>query len=129
VVSLYINQRRAGEVVVLDLKGRVKVRGNTVELHKAIRCLVEEGKTQILIDLSGVTHIDSSGLGELISSHISAGNHGGVVKLAHVTEQLKELMEITKLTTVFDVYDDEAKALSSFTGQTLKVVAPKPFFV
>jgi len=129
VVSLYINQWRAGEVVVLDLKGRVKVRGGTVELHKAIRCLVEEGKTQILLNLSGVTHIDSSGLGELISSHISAERHGGVLKLAHLTQPLKELMEITRLTTVFEIYDDEAKALSSFTGQTLKVVAPKPFFV
>ena len=128
-VSLYINQRRVGEAIVLDLKGRVKVRGHTVELHKAIRCLVEEGKTQILLNLSGVTHIDSSGLGELVSSHISAGSHGGVVKLAHVTQQLRELLEITKLTTVIDIYDDEATALSSFTGQTLKIVAPKPFFV
>jgi anti-sigma B factor antagonist len=128
-VSLYINQRRVGEVMVLDLKGRVRVRGNTVELHKAIRCLLEEGKSQFLLNLSGVTHIDSGGLGELVSCHISAGNRGGVIKLAHLTKQLEELLEITKLQTVFDVYDDEAKALSSFTGQTLRVVEPQPFFV
>ena len=128
-ISLYINQRRVGEVIVLDLKGRVKVRGNTVELHKAVRCLIEEGKTQILINLNGVTHIDSCGLGELLSCHISAENRGGVLKLAHLTENLQELMEITKLRTVFDIYDDEATALSSFKGQTLKVVEPQPFFV
>ena len=129
VVNLYINQRRVGEVTVLDLKGRVRIGGGTVQLHKAIRCLVDEGKTQILLNLSDVTHIDSSGLGELISSHISVTNHGGTIKLAHLTERLQELMVITKLLTVFDVYDDEAKALATFTGQTLKVVEPRPFFV
>lgn len=128
-VSLYINQRRVGEVVVLDLKGRAKVRGITVELHKAIRCLLEEGKTQILLNLSGVTHIDSSGLGELISCHVSTGNRGGVMKIAHLTENLEGLMEMTKLLTVFDIYDDEAKALATFSGQMLKVIEPQPFFM
>ena len=129
VVSLYINQRRVGEVVVLDLKGRIRISGGTVELHKAIRCLVEEGKTQILLNLSNVSHIDSSGLGELISSHISVANHGGVIKLAHLTERLQELLVITKLLTVFDVYDDEDQALATFTGQVLTVVEPRPFFM
>jgi anti-sigma B factor antagonist len=107
----------------------VRIGGGTVQLHKAIRCLVDEGKTQILLNLSDVTHIDSSGLGELISGHISVTNHGGTIKLAHLTERLRELMVITKLLTVFDVYDDEAKALATFSGQTLKVVEPRPFFV
>ena len=128
-VSLYINQRRVGEVVVLDLKGRVRVGGGTVELHKAIRCLIDEGKTQILLNLSSVTHIDSSGLGELISSHISVGNRGGVIKLAHLTERLKDLLDTTKLLPVFDVYDDEDKALATFTGDVLTIVAPRPFFM
>ncbi len=128
-VSLYINQRRVGEVIVLDLKGRVRVSGGTVELHKAIRCLIDEGKTQILLNLSSVTHIDSSGLGELLSSHISVGNRGGTIKLAHITDRLKQVLEATKLLTVFDVYDDEDKALSTFSGNVLAVVSPKPFFV
>jgi len=115
--------------VILDLKGRVKVRGTTVELHKAVRCLIDEGKTQILLNLSGVTHIDSSGLGELVSCHISAGNHGGTIKLAHLTENLEELLAVTKLLSVFEVYDDETKALSSFNGQVLKVVESQPFFM
>ena len=128
-VSLYINQRRVGEVTVLDLKGRVRIGGGVIELHKAIRTLVDEGKTQILLNLSGVTHIDSSGLGQLISSHISVTNQGGVIKLAHLTERLHELMIVTKLLTVFDVYDDEEKALATFNGQVLRVVEPRPFFV
>ncbi|MGH9906830.1 MAG: STAS domain-containing protein [Pyrinomonadaceae bacterium] len=128
-INLYINQRRVGEVTVLDLKGRVRIGGGTVALHKAIRSLVEEGKTQILLNLAGVTHIDSSGLGELISSHITLSNKGGEIKLAHLTERLRELMTITKLLTVFDVYDDEPQALSSFTGNVLRIVEPQPFFM
>ena len=128
-VSLYINQRRVGEVTVLDLKGRVRVGGATVELHKAIRCLVAEGKTQILLNLTGVSHIDSSGLGELVSGQICALNHGGVIKLAHLTEALRELMTTTKLHSVFDVYDDEDKALATFNGPTLRVVEAQPFFM
>ena len=128
-INLYINERRVGDVTVLDLKGRVRVGGSALALHKAIRCLVEEGKTQILLNLSGVVHIDSSGLGELISSHVTLNNRGGVIKLAHLTEGLQNLMMITKLLTVFDVYDNETKALASFTGDVLRVVEPQPFFV
>jgi anti-sigma B factor antagonist len=129
VINLYINQRRVGDVTVLDLKGRVRIGGGTVALHKAIRSLVEEGKTQILLNLAGVTHIDSSGLGELVSSHITLSDKGGEIKLAHLTERLRELMTITKLLTVFDVYDDEPQALSSFTGNVLRIVEPQPFFM
>ena len=128
-INLYINQRRVGDVTVLDLKGRVRIGGGTVALHKAIRSLVEEGKTQILLNLAGVTHIDSSGLGELVSSHVTLSDSGGEIKLAHLTESLRELMTITKLLTVFDVYDDEPKALASFVGETLRVVQHQPFFM
>jgi anti-sigma B factor antagonist len=129
VINLYINERRVGDVTVLDMKGRVRLGGGTISLHKAIRCLVEEGKMQILLNLADVTHIDSSGLGELISSHITVGEKGGEIKLLHLTEKLRELMTITKLLTVFDVYNDEAEALSSFAGQALKANVPLPFFV
>jgi anti-sigma B factor antagonist len=101
----------------------------TVALHKAIRCLVEEGKTRILLNLAGVTHIDSSGLGELIASHITLTKSGGEIKLAHLTERVHELMVITKLLTVFDAYDDEPKALASFTGEVPRIVEPEPLLV
>src|SRR6185503_2890209 len=108
---------------------RVRIGGGVVELHKAIRTLLNEGKTQILLNLSGVTHIDSSGLGELVSSHISVSNKGGEIKLSHLTDRLRDLMTITKLLTVFDVYDNESEAVASFTGKVVKVVQRQPFSV
>lgn len=128
-INLYINERKVGKVTVLDLKGRVRIGGGTLALHKSIRRLVEEDKTEILLNLAGVTHIDSSGLGELISSHVTVQNKGGQIKLIHLTERLRELMTITKLLTVFDVYDDEPKAINSFTGQILLIPESKPFFM
>ena len=128
-VNLYINQRRAGNVIVLDLKGRVRIGGTSLALHRAIRCLADEGKTQILLNLAGVTHIDSTGLGELISSHITLRDKGGEIKLAHLTERLRELLVITKLLAVFDIYDDEPQALASFAGEVLRIVEPQPFFM
>ncbi len=124
-INLYINERRVGDVTVLDLKGRVRIGGGTVALHKAIRCLVQEGKTQILLNLAAVTYIDSSGLGELISSHVSLSNTGGEIKLVHLTVQLRELMTITKLLTVFDVHDDQPAALASFAGEPPGIVEPQ----
>ena len=122
-VNLYLNQRRIGEVTVVDLKGRVRIVGSTIALHRSVRCLVDEGKTQILLDLKGVTDIDSGGLGELISSLRTVTNRGGTFKLVHLTEKLRELMSITKLLTVFDISEDESEALDSFTGEGLKIVA------
>jgi len=98
-------------------------------LHESIRCLAGEGKTQILLDLAWVKHIDSVGLGELISSHVTLDHKGGALKLMHMTESVQQLMTITKLLTVFDVYDDEPEALASFVGETLRIVERQPFFM
>jgi len=125
VVNLYINERREGDVAVLDLKGRIRISGGTLALHRSIRCLVDEGKTKILLNLSSVTHIDSIGLGELIASHVTLSNRGGEIKLIHLTELVHDLMTITKLLTVFDVYDSEPDALASFKGHVLSVVEPQ----
>jgi len=127
VINLYINERRAGDVTVLDMKGRVRLGGGTISLHKAIRCLVDEGKLQILLNLAHVVHIDSSGLGELIASHISVTAKGGEIKLLHVTESLRELMTITKLLTVFEVFDDETAALNSFADRVASLNEPLHF--
>jgi anti-sigma B factor antagonist len=128
VINLYINERRVGEVTVLDMKGRIRLGGGTISLHKAIHCLIKEGKLRILLNLAGVTHIDSSGLGELIASYITLNAKGGEIKLLHLTQSLQELMTITKLLTVFDVYDDEPEALSSFAAPNLSLKEPLPFF-
>jgi anti-sigma B factor antagonist len=98
-------------------------------LHKSIRCLADEGKIRILLDLASVKHIDSIGLGELISSHVTLDDKGGALKLMHMTESVHELMTITKLLPVFDVYDDEPEALASFAGETLRIVEHQPFFM
>jgi len=129
VINLYIQERHVGDVTVLDLKGRVRVGGATVALHKSFRSLVQEEKILILLNLAGVTHIDSSGLGELISSHITVFNKGGEIKLVQLTETLRELMSVTKLLTIFDVYENEADALLSFRSHVLKVRESKLSFV
>jgi anti-sigma B factor antagonist len=129
VVNLYIGQRRIGNVSVLDLKGRVRMIGTTVALHRSIGCLVLEGKTQILLNLNGVTHIDSSGLGELIASRITVTGKGGALKLCNLTDGLRDLMSMTKLLREFDVYDDESDAIASFTDEVPVAREPLAFVV
>lgn len=124
-INLYIRERRVGDITILDMKGRVRIGGNTVALSKSIRCLIQEGKRLILLNLAGVTYIDSSGLGELISSQVSALNKGGEIKLVYLTETLRELLAMTKLLGVFDVYENEAEALVGFAGHGLKVGEPQ----
>jgi anti-sigma B factor antagonist len=128
-VNLYINERQVEDVTVLDLKGRERIRGATLGLHESIRCLAGEGKIQVLLDLAWVNHIDSNGLGELVSSHISLDEKGGALKLMHMTESVRERMTATKLLPVFDVYDAEPEALASFVGETLRIVERQPFFM
>jgi anti-sigma B factor antagonist len=129
VINLYINERRVEDVTVLDLKGRERIRGASLVLHESIRCLAGEGKTQVVLDLAWVKHIDSGGLGELIASHVTLDKKGGALKLMHLTESVHELMTITKLLTVFDVYEDEPAAVASFVGETLRIVERQPFFM
>ena len=113
-INLYINQRRSADVTILDLKGKLRIGGNAVALHRSIRSLILEKKLLIVVNLAGVTFIDSCGLGELVASQISAQNKGGEIKLAGLTDALRELLTVTKLLTVFDIYDKEADAIESF---------------
>jgi anti-sigma B factor antagonist len=129
VINLYINERKVEDVTILDLKGRERIRGATLALHESIRCLAGEGKIQVLLDLAWVKHIDAGGLGELVSSHVTLDEKGGALKLMHMTESVHELLTKTKLLTIFDVYDDEPKALASFVGEILRIVEPQPFFM
>ena len=128
-INLYVNERQVEDVTILDLKGRERIRGATIALHESIRCLAGEGKIQVLLDLARVKHIDAGGLGELVASHVTLDEKGGALKLMHMTESVRELMTLTKLMTVFDVYDDEPKALASFVGETLRIVERQPFFM
>lgn len=127
-INLYIKERQVGDVTVLDLKGRVRVGGATVSLHRAFRSLIQEEKFLILLNLAGVTHIDSSGLGELISSHITVFNKGGEIKLVQLTETLRELLKVTKLLTIFDVYENETDALAGFEKHVFRARESKLAF-
>ena len=112
--ELSINERQAGDVTVLDMSGRITIGEGSVALRTAIRRLLEEDKKKILLNLGGVGYIDSSGIGELVSSFTAINKEQGQLKLLKLTQKLRDLLAITKLLTVFDVYDDEAEALSSY---------------
>ena len=127
--NLYINERRIGDVTVLDLKGRIRSTGRTRGLHKSIRYLVEEGKTRILLNLSQVTHIDLSGLDELLASRVTVSNKGGEIKLLHLIDQMREVITTPNLSAVFDIYNDEYDAIASFKREVLRVAQPLPSFV
>lgn len=116
-INLYINERRSADVTILDLKGRLRIGGNAIALHRSVRSLILEKKTLILLNLAGVTFIDSCGLGELVASQVSVEKKGGEIKLIGVTDTLRELLELTRLLSVFDVYENEADAIQSFASE------------
>jgi anti-sigma B factor antagonist len=113
--DINISERQAGDVTVLDLNGKVTIGEGSVALRNTIRRLLGEGKTKILLNLGGVGYIDSSGIGELVSSYTAVNKEGGTLKLLNLTQKIQDLLAITKLLTVFDVYEDEAEALASFS--------------
>lgn len=112
--QLHINQRQAGDVAILDLDGEIRIGDSATALRSAIRELVAGGNKKILLNLKGVRYIDSSGIGELIANFTTVNRGGGQLKLLNLTEKVQDLLVITKLLTVFDVYDSEADGLSSF---------------
>jgi anti-sigma B factor antagonist len=112
--ELELNERQAGDVTILDLTGSVRMGEGAVSLRNSIRGLNDDGKKKILLNLAGVKNIDSSGIGELIANYTTIRREGGQLKLLNLTEKIQNLLVITKLLTVFDSYDNEAEALSSF---------------
>ncbi len=113
-MSMAITPRRFDDVVVLDLSGRITIGEGTLMLRDRIQGMLEEGQMRFLLNLSDVDYIDSSGLGELVSSFTTVKNQGGTLKLLSLTRRVRDLMQITKLLTVFDVYEEETEALKSF---------------
>ena len=114
--ELNIRERQAGDVTILDMDGKITIGEGSMILRSAVRRLMEEGKNKLLLNLGGISYIDSSGLGELVSSHTAVGRENGQLKLLNLMQKVKELMTITKLLTVFDAYDDEAAALKAFSS-------------
>ena len=112
--ELDVKERQAGDVTVLDLRGEVRIGEGSIALRDAIRNLAAAGKKKLLLNLAGVSYIDSSGIGELIANYTTVSRQGGQLKLLKLTDRVQNLLVITKLLTVFDAYDDEAEALQSF---------------
>jgi anti-sigma B factor antagonist len=112
--ELNIAERQAGDVTVLDMDGKITIGEGSVALRTAVRRMLEENKKRILLNLAGVGYIDSSGIGELVSSYTAINKDGGQLKLLNLTQKLQDLLTITKLLTVFDVYESESEALNSF---------------
>jgi anti-sigma B factor antagonist len=98
----------------MDCSGRITLGEGSVQLRDAVRDLLGKGSKQILLNLGDVTYIDSSGIGELVSAFTTVRNQGGDLKLLNLTKKVHDLLQITKLYTVFDVKDDEASAVASF---------------
>ena len=113
-MSIKITTKQAEAVTVLNVAGRITIGDETARLRETIRGSVNDGKKNILLDLGEVGYIDSTGLGELVSSHVHVINNGGQLKLLKLTNKVHDLLQITKLITVFQVFDDEADALKSF---------------
>jgi anti-sigma B factor antagonist len=113
-VSIQVTNRMVGDVSVVDVSGRITLGEGASMLRENIRGLVGKGNKKILLNLSDVSYIDSSGIGELVSGFTTVTNQGGVLKLLGLTKRVKDLLQITKLYTVFEVFDEEATAVRSF---------------
>jgi len=108
------NTRQVDGVTIVDLSGRITLGEGSVLLRDMVRDLVTKGQRKILLNLGDVTYIDSSGIGELVSAFTTVRNQGGELKLLNLTKKVHDLLQITKLYTVFDVKDDEAAAVAAF---------------
>lgn len=123
--NLSISERQVGGVAILDLDGKITLGETNRQLHEALRRLVADGKQNIVLNLAKVTSIDSSGLGEIVAGFSTVAARGGALKLINLPERVVDLMTITKLYTVFDIYDSEEEGIQGFeTPLTDKAVAP-----
>jgi len=113
-VSVKLTTRQVGDVTVVDAVGRITLGEGASTFRDTIRDLAAGGHKKLLLNLAEISYIDSSGIGELVSGFTTVANQGGVVKLLNLTKRVQDLLQITKLYTVFEVHDDEAKAVQSF---------------
>src|SRR5438105_15100451 len=111
-MSLSVKTRNVDNIVVVDMSGRLTIGEPVLLLRETLRVQVNDGIRQIILNLGDVSYIDSSGLGELVSAYTTVRNKQGDVKLLNLTSKAKDLLQMTKLLTVFDVYDDEATAIN-----------------
>ena len=115
-MSLYLTPMNVGDVTLIEAAGRITLGESVTQLRAQIRELIDGGRTKILLNLADVTYIDSSGIGELVTAYTTVKRTGGMLKLLKLTQRIQDLLQITKLSTVFEVFEDEAKALKSFSS-------------
>jgi anti-sigma B factor antagonist len=113
---MQIEERAVGDVVVLDLKGRVTLGEGDQLLKDKVNSLVNQGDKRIILNLAGVPYIDSAGLGEIVGSYTTVSRQGGSLKLLNLTKKITDLLAITKLLTVFETFDSEDEAVRSFSA-------------
>jgi len=114
-VTMKSSTRQVDGVTIVDLSGRITLGEGSTMLRDIVRDMIAKGNKKILLNLGDVTYIDSSGIGELVSAFTTVRNGGGELKLLNLTKKVHDLLQITKLYTVFDIKDDEAAAIQSFT--------------
>jgi anti-sigma B factor antagonist len=110
-----IDTRTVGDVTILDIHGKITIGEGSAEIRNKVRDLLQSGRKKILLNMGDVSYVDSSGIGELVSSFTTVTNAGGQLKLLQLTKKLQELLAITKLLTVFDTYNDEQEAVASYS--------------
>ena len=113
---MQIEERPVGDVVVLDLNGRITLGDGDQLLKDKVNSLVNQGQKRLVLNLAGVPYVDSAGLGEIVGSYTTVSRQGGSLKLLNLTKKITDLLAITKLLTVFETFDSEDEAVRSFSA-------------
>src|SRR6476661_7991703 len=111
-MALTAKTRRVGSVAIVDLNGRITLGESTGILRDELRSLLSQGSKHIVLNMAGVTYVDSAGLGELVGAYTTATNQGGAVKLLNLQTKMKDLLQVTKLHTIFPAFEDEKAAIA-----------------
>lgn len=111
---MQIDERLSGDVMILDVKGKLTIGEGDELLKDKINSLIQQGHKKLILNLEGVPYVDSAGLGEIVRTYTTVSRQGGNLKLLNLTKRIEDLLSITKLLTVFDTYESEQEALNSF---------------
>jgi anti-sigma B factor antagonist len=122
-VKMQTSTRHIGDVAVLDISGRITLGEGNVMLREIVRELADKGNKKIVLNLGEVQYVDSSGIGELVKTHTTVRNQGGQLRLVNLNKRINDLLQLTRLSAVFDIDGDEASALKSLRGDTTRAVA------
>ena len=110
-----VKKREKGGATILDLKGRITIGAGEIALRNAVQEAISAGAKKVILNMKDVTTIDSSGVGELVSAYTTSMNRGAQLKLANLPSKVQDILVITQLITVFDVFDSEDEAIASFS--------------